>query len=122
MPRNRILLIDDEELVLEELAETFEFEGFDVMTVSSSEEALNLGKLEDIRIMVSDLKMPGLNGIEMFKAMKARPDFNAQAILLSGHGAQDAHDEALECGFFACLSKPVDILNLVSVVSDAWNK
>lgn len=122
MLRKRILLVDDEELVLEELAETFEFEGFDVVTASSSEEALNLCELGDIGFMISDLKMPGLSGIEMFKAMKARPDFNAKVILLSGHGAQDAHDEALECGFFACLSKPVDVENLVSVVTGAWHK
>lgn len=119
MPQHRILLIDDEEFVLEELLETFEFEGFEVTTASSGEEALGLSGIDDFHVVISDLRMPGLTGIELFKALKNRPDFNAKFILLSGHGAQDAHDEAMKCGFFACLSKPIDVAHLVAVVTTA---
>jgi len=116
MARKRILLIDDEELVLEELCETFEFEGLDVMTAISGEEALALPDLDRADVVISDLKMPGINGIELFKVLKERPDFDARVILLSGHGAQEEHDLALELGIVSCLSKPINVVRLVAVV------
>ena len=116
MAEKRILLIDDEELVLEELSETFEFEGFDVATAASGEEALRIPDIDGIDVVVSDLKMPGMNGIELFRTFRNRPDFDASMILLSGHGAQEERDQALELGVYACLSKPIDVVELVAVV------
>lgn len=119
MNTKNILLVDDEVLVLEELAETFEFEGFDVTTALSGEDALKLDNIHDIDVVVSDLRMPGFNGLDLCKILSLRPHFHAKMILLSGHGSQDTRDEAYRLGFFACLSKPVDIGELVSVVDKA---
>lgn len=119
MPRKRILLIDDEALVLEELTETFEFEGFEVTTASSGNDALNLPEIDDVDVIISDLKMPGLSGIDLFKLLKERADFKAAVILLSGHGAQNEHDQAIEIGVQAFLSKPIDVVDLVAAVENA---
>lgn len=119
MSQNRILLIDDEAFVLEELTETFECEGFEVTTALSGEEALKIEDIAEIPVVISDLKMPGLSGIDLFETLKERSQLNAKVILLSGHGAQDARDKALDLGFFACLSKPIDIEELIEVVETA---
>ena len=121
MAERRILLIDDEALVLEELAETFEFEGFKVSIAASGEEALEIPDIERVDVVISDLKMPGMNGIDLFKVLKNRPDFTAKVILLSGHGAQEERDTALELGIFACLSKPIDVVELVAVVDSTFD-
>ncbi len=119
MPRKRILLIDDEALVLEELTETFEFEGFEVTTAASGNDALDLPDLDRIDVIISDLKMPGMSGLDLFRLLKERRDFKAKVILLSGHGAQTERDEAFELGIHAFLSKPIDVVDLVTVVENA---
>jgi YesN/AraC family two-component response regulator len=119
-PKNsQILLVDDEALVLEELTETFEFEGFEVTTAATGDEAAALPGIDEMDIVISDLKMPGLSGLDLFKLLKQRGDFNGSVILLSGHGAQVEHDEAIELGIYAFLSKPIDVVDLVTVVENA---
>lgn len=119
MAQKYILLVDDEALVLEELTETFEFEGFKVMTAASGDEALCLPDIDKMDIVISDLKMPGLSGLDMFRSLKNRESFKTPVILLSGHGAQEEQDQALELGVHACLAKPINVDDLVAIVESA---
>jgi len=119
MAEFRIMIVDDEAFVVEELAEALSEEGcYAVVTAGSGTAALDLPDLAGIDVVVTDLKMPGMTGIDLLTALRGR-GVGAAAILLSGHGAQAERDEAFAAGFFACLSKPVDIDDLLEAVAAA---
>jgi len=118
MAEFRIMIVDDEAFVVEELAEALSEEGYTVATAGSGADALDVPDLVDIDVLVTDLKMPGMTGIDLLTALRGR-GIMAAGILLSGHGAQAERNEAFAAGFFACLSKPVDIDDLLEAVAAA---
>lgn len=103
----RILLVDDEPLVTEELQEALEFDGYDVETASSVASALEICDAASFDLVITDLKMPRLTGLDLLRALKTRADA-PQVIVLSGHGAESNKLEATELGAAACFAKPVD--------------
>ncbi len=109
MHGHTVLVVDDEAFILDEMREAFEDEGWRVVTAPSGEAALALPEDTRIDLLVTDLKMPGLNGIALYRRLCERPGVAAPAILLSGHGARSNEVEALEAGFAQCLAKPVDL-------------
>ena len=82
-----ILVVDDEVDILSILKDLLEFRGFFVVTASNSEEALELAKQHDFCVILADLKMPGMDGIQM--AEKLRENQSAsKIIIMSGYGIQ----------------------------------
>lgn len=89
-----------------------------VDTASSAEQALRLIQANEYDTIVSDFRMPGLNGIEFLKECKAvRPDI--PIILLTGYGTLELEEKAFEEGAYAVILKPVDVDVLLSVVTHA---
>jgi len=113
-----VLIVDDEKYVLEELVEAFEDEGYSVLSASSRDAVFALEGLADVALVVTDLKMPGIDGISLYRKLCERAGFSAPAILLSGHGAQSNRIDALAAGFSACLAKPVDLEELLDIAED----
>lgn len=117
MPQARLLIVDDETLVVSELQETFCEEGYLVFTAGNATEALQLPEIAEIDLLLTDLKMPECDGIELYKQLVAQRGFRGAAILLSGHGAERNWAEAYQAGFDACLAKPVGIEQLIELAA-----
>ena len=114
----KVLLVDDEEEFVETLAERMRTRGMDVSTSNSGANALQLVDDEDFDVVVLDLKMPGVDGIEALKRIKRRrPDI--QVVLLTGHATVEKGVEAIKEGALEFLEKPVDLRSLTDAIGKA---
>lgn len=122
MKRNKdikVLLVDDEEAFVNTLAQRLKMRELNVNTVYDGEQALERVKAEEPDVMVLDLKMPGLHGMDVLKEIrKAYP--NMQVIILTGHGTDKDEEEARRLGGFDFLRKPADIETLVGKIKEAY--
>jgi len=114
----KVLLVDDEKDFVTTLSERLQMRDVEPAVVYSGEEALNLLKEEIPDVMVLDLRMPGIDGIEVLKKVKAdHPD--VAVIILTGHGSEKDRELCLSLGAFAYLEKPVDIDELSTAMKRA---
>jgi len=114
----KVLLVDDEKEFVTTLAERLELRGFQVLIATDGEEALRFFDTDLPQVVVLDLMMPGLSGMEVLKRMKAI-DFKIPVILLTGHGATKDGIRGMQLGAFDYLMKPIDINELISKLDDA---
>lgn len=115
MTAARILLVDDDPVLLQVLPETLTLKLYRIVveTSPSSVEALDLIKRTAYDVIVSDLKLPGLDGLELLDRIhQIRP--GTPVLLMTGHGSGDIGSEALRRGAFAFLQKPLDREELVA--------
>ena len=117
----KILLVDDEEDFLSTLAERLETRGLKVNTATSGEEALAKVEKQGFDLIVLDLAMPGMDGIETLKRIKAKQP-EAEIIILSGQGSIKTSIEAMKHGAEDFMEKPVNITDLLDKISDAKDK
>ncbi len=103
---NKILLIDDEADILRVLSMTLRADGYQVVTADNGEDGLALFNQESPDIVLTDIKMPGMDGIEVLKQVKAISD-EAEVIIVTGHGDIDSAIEALQLGASDFINKPV---------------
>lgn len=116
-----VLLVDDEKDFLDILATRLRNRDMDVSTATSGEKALSISRKAKFDIIVIDLAMPGMNGIETIKQIKAeRP--NAEVIILTGHANIKSSVEAMKVGAEDFLEKPVDIEVLLKKISLAQRR
>jgi PAS domain S-box-containing protein len=116
--RARILLVDDEAMIREVLAQQLEDAGFDVLVAASGAEALDLAAKERVDAVVTDLSMSGVDGLAVIRGMQARSP-GLPAVLLTGYAG---HETALALsgamsGTFSLLRKPVTEVQLLDRVS-----
>ena len=113
-----ILLVDDEKDFVEMLSMRLEDEGHRVRSAFSGQEAL--AELTGIEpdVVVLDIKMPGMDGIQTLKKIKADHPI-VEVILLTGHGAVDTAVEGLKAGAFDYLLKPADFKELLTKLEAA---
>ena len=114
----KVLLVDDEKEFVTTLAERLELRGFQVLIATDGEEALKFFDTDLPQVVVLDLMMPGLSGMEVLKRMKAI-DFKIPVILLTGHGATKDGIRGMQLGALDYLMKPIDINELISKLNDA---
>ncbi|HMK44539.1 MAG TPA: response regulator [Dissulfurispiraceae bacterium] len=115
----KVLLVDDEQAFVDTLAQRLKMRDLKVCTVYNGEEALNQVKCEEPDVMVLDLKMPGMYGMEVLKEVRKKYP-NLQVIILTGHGSDLEAEEARRMGGFDFLKKPADIDTLVSRIKEAY--
>ena len=114
----KVLLVDDEEEFVETLAERMRTRGMDVSTSNSGVNALQLVEDEDFDVVVLDLKMPGIDGLDALKRIKRRrPDI--QVVLLTGYATVEKGVEAIKEGALEFLEKPVDLSSLTDAIHKA---
>lgn len=101
----KILVIDDETDILDILHFILRREGFDVILASSGEEALRKLSHEKFDGVVSDLSMPGMDGLTLLKKVRAQNDF-IPFIFLSGHAQASDEHEMINFGAFELITKP----------------
>ena len=110
-----ILIVDDEPLLREELQESLELEDYEVTAAASVPEALD--QLEGARfdVVVTDLKMPKVGGLELLRKLSER-GFDGRVVVVSGHGAESSREDALALGASACFAKPLDVEDLIDLI------
>ncbi len=117
----KILLIDDEEEFAATLAQRLEYRGYKAKTAPDGQTGIDILENEMFDMVILDLKMPGLNGIDTLKQIKRNsPDI--PVILLTGHGSTKSGMEGMRLGAFDYLMKPLDINDLISKISLALEK
>ncbi|MBW1939791.1 MAG: response regulator [Deltaproteobacteria bacterium] len=114
----KVLLVDDEREFVQTLSDRLQMREVGAHVVYGGEEALDLVKEEEPEVMVLDLKMPGINGIEVLKQVK-KTHPAMEVIVLTGHGSEKDKTLCMELGAFAYLEKPVDIEQLTKTMNEA---
>ncbi|MDR4505496.1 MAG: sigma-54 dependent transcriptional regulator [Candidatus Scalindua sp.] len=113
-----ILVVDDEETIRSCLKEALEGEGYKVYIEENGKNSLSLIKRVVPDLVLVDLKMPGMNGIDLLREVKSL-DRNILVILLTGHGSVDTAVTAIKAGAFDYLEKPFKIEHIKVVVGKA---
>ncbi len=113
-----VLVVDDDDSVRESLAYVLEQEGYQVVTAGSGVEALAQLESTPFNLFLTDLKMPGMDGIELISAAQKRQP-NLPGIVLTGHGTVDTAVAAMKAGAFDYVAKPFDVDELVLTVARA---
>ena len=114
-----ILVVDDDPVIQKLLAVNFEMEGYHVVTASDGEEALDRVAAERPAVVVLDVMMPKVDGIEVLRRLKANPiTANTPVLLLSAKAQAKDIDDGMAAGADFYLTKPFEPLDLLDRV--AW--
>lgn len=116
-----VFVVDDEVDFMETLVKRLERRGFRVSGVDGAAAALELLHGNRYDVVVLDVMMPGMNGIELLHEIKTRWE-NTQVILLSGHGGEDMDMRGMAYGAYAYLVKPVSLNVLVETACKAFEE
>jgi DNA-binding NtrC family response regulator len=111
----RILIVDDEGSLLMTLAANLELEGFEVSCASGGERALELVSRERFDLVLTDVRMPGMNGVELFRRIRS-VDRGLPVILMTAFAVEALIEEAITEGVFAVLPKPFEIEHVIAAV------
>jgi len=106
MPGNKILIVDDEEIIVRLLSMSLKSDGYETVTAYNGEQGLEVFKSESPDIVVTDIKMPGMDGLELLKKIK-EIDSDNEVIIVTGHGDIDSTIIALQYGASDFINKPV---------------
>lgn len=118
---SNILIIDDEKAIRKTLSEILSYEGYKIDEAGDGEEGLKKFKDKDYDVILCDIKMPKIDGIEFLeKAKESNPDI--PIIMISGHGNIDTAVEAVKKGAYDFISKPPDLNRLLITIRNAMDK
>lgn len=118
---SKVLLVDDEREFVQTLSERLLMRDMGSAVAYDGESALKLVNDDEPEVMILDLKMPGIDGIEVLKRVKTtRPEI--EVIILTGHGSEADRKVCMDLGAFAYLQKPVDIAVLTETLQKANDK
>jgi two-component system, NtrC family, nitrogen regulation response regulator NtrX len=113
-----ILIIDDEEDIRKSLRMILEYEGYQCSTAAAGQEGLDLARKEDPDVILLDIKMPQMDGLEVLSRLKDRGD-RAEVVMISGHGTVSTAVEATKKGAFDFLEKPLEEGRVLTAVRNA---
>jgi two-component system cell cycle response regulator DivK len=114
-----ILVVDDDEKSRRYAADVLEFNGFAVLRAGDGPEALHLVELHPVNLVLLDIQMPGPDGYEVLRAIRAHADTAAlKVIAVTASVMPDQQGHMAEVGFDAVLTKPVPLKKLVTVVRE----
>lgn len=117
----RVLLVDDEQDFLTTLVKRLKKRNLDVISASGGVEALRMVAENELDVIVLDVKMPDMNGIDTLREIK-KIQPAAEVIMLTGHADVEVAIEGMELGAFDYLMKPADIDELLYKMQDAFKK
>jgi YesN/AraC family two-component response regulator len=115
MEQIRVLVVDDELFVGELLKEYLSIIGYEVTAVSNGEDALSSIQQSQPHIVILDIRMPGMGGMEVLKAIKEK-NRTTGVIMLSAYGDPETVNEALRLGADHYLQKPMNLKHLVETL------
>lgn len=114
-PVPRILIVDDEPAIRVTVGEALRDQGYDVDTAKSSEECLALLAVQAFDVLLLDIRLPGMDGMEAFRRI-CREKFRVDVVMMSGHGTIETAVEAMRQGAYDFLEKPFSLVKLRGVV------
>jgi len=118
---SKVLLVDDEREFVQTLSERLLMRDMGSAVAYDGESALNMIAEDEPEVMILDLKMPGIDGIEVLRRVKeTRPEI--EVVILTGHGSESDRETCMNLGAFAYLQKPVDIEVLSETLKRANEK
>jgi two-component system response regulator CpxR len=118
---SKVLLVDDEREFVQTLSERLQLRDMGSAVAYDGESALSLIKEDEPEVMIIDLKMPGIDGFEILKKVKATQP-QIEVIVLTGHGCEADRKQCMDLGAFAYMQKPVDINLLTETLKKAHEK
>jgi DNA-binding NtrC family response regulator len=117
----KILVADDDEIARDVITTILSREDYSVIAVSNGLEAINRLKIEDIHLVITDLMMPGANGIEVLKyAVRSNPDI--AVVILTAYGTLDTTLEAIKEGAYDYLTKPFKTQEISILAERAYHR
>jgi len=117
----RILVVDDEDIVLESCQAVFELEGFEALLVPSADKALDAMKNDNFDLLLVDVKMPKKDGMYLMRKIKEQwPDI--PIIVMSGYYTTETIQEAIRMGAATFIAKPFEPDELVKIVRQVIEK
>ncbi|HEY1587516.1 MAG TPA: response regulator [Polyangia bacterium] len=117
-PRGRLLVIDDEEDVRDMLEFILAREGFEVVTVDSGLAAIEVARARTFDLAITDMKMPGINGIETLTALK-QIDTSMEVVVVTGYASEQTAAECMKRGAYGYLTKPFELADLLPLIGGA---
>ena len=117
----KILVVDDEAIVCQALTDVLGDEGYRVTTVQSAYEALDMMKRETFHILIADLRLPDLGGIELIAAARGI-DPEILALVITGYPSIETAVEAMKTSAYDYITKPIDSDLLVATVRRGWER
>ena len=117
----KILGIDDERSIRNTLKDILEFEKHEVALAGDGQTGLDAAQSESFDIIFSDIKMPGMDGIELLTMLKEK-EVEAPVVMISGHGNIETAVECIKKGAFDFIEKPIDLNRLLITVRNALDK
>ena len=114
----KILVIDDEEDIRKSLRMILEYENYQCLTAATPHEGLEAARRDDPDVILLDIKMPGLDGLEVLQRLKERGD-RSEVVMVSGHGTIATAVEATRKGAFDFLEKPLEEGRVLTSVRNA---
>jgi two-component system, OmpR family, response regulator CpxR len=118
---SKLLIVDDERQFVQTLSERLRLREIGSVIAYDGESALSMIKEEEPDVMILDLKMPGIDGIEVLKRVK-QTNPRIEVIILTGHGSEADREMCMQLGAFAYLQKPVDVNVLSETIKRANEK
>ena len=117
----KALFVDDETEYLQTAIKRMKKRGMDIIGVSSGLEALSILAEQKMDVVVMDMRMPGMDGIQALREIKQHYPL-VEVIMLTGHASMEAAIQGMELGAFDYLMKPIDIDELIYKIQDAFQK
>jgi CheY-like chemotaxis protein len=115
-----ILLIDDEELIIKSLKKLLEKNGFVCFVAKTGQDALAMAETESFHLIIADIRMPGMNGVEtvhaLYKELEERKEKKIPVIFITGYADEEIKREAKALAPVAYIYKPFDIPELVDKI------
>ena len=115
----KLLIVDDEKKLLNIMSERFGLKDFDVSTASDGKQAIKAAKKGKFDVAILDMKMQGLDGMEVLKILKKKHKF-LEIIILTGFASVESAVEAGKLGAFGYLEKPYNFESLVQKLKEAY--
>jgi len=115
----KLLMVDDDEKFLKVTAERLGLKDFDVTTATDGIQAIKAAKKGKFDVAIVDLKMPGMDGVELLKILKEKHKF-LEVIILTGYASIDSAVECTKLGAFGYVEKPYKFEKLLDVLKEAY--
>ncbi len=121
MEKMRMMLVDDEERFLSTTEKLLKKKGYDVIIAASGQQALDILNRKSIHVVILDVKMPGMDGIETLREIKTRFPL-VEVIMLTGHATVESAVDGLKSGATDYLMKPTGLDELIEKAEEAFEK
>lgn len=117
----KVLIIDDERSIRNTLKDILEFEGHEISLAADGKEGLELAAANNFDVIFCDIKMPGMDGVEVLEKM-IENGVESSIVMISGHGTIDTAVECIKKGAFDFIQKPLDLNRVLITLKNATDK